>query len=428
MKILVLGSGGREHAISDTLHRQGHSVYCLPGNGGTISLSQPVPKIDSFDFPALIDWVKKEKIELTVVGPEIYLEKGIADIFHKHHLKLFGPNRQAAQLESSKAFAKQFMAKHHIPTAEFIICANLKEAQAAIEKNFDSWKGVVIKPDGLTGGKGVHCCKTMEEAFAAARELLQEKRYGNSGSRVVIERLLPGTELSQLVFCDGKTMIPMIPVQDYKRLLNGNEGPNTGGVGAYSSPSFVTPLLIRQLHIQVIEPTLKALQEEKIHYCGVLYFGLMLTAEGPKVLEFNCRFGDPETQALMPLVDFDLAQAFLACCEGKLHKSLITWKPLHSCCVVMTSEGYPEQPKTGYPIHGLDSLRKSEEIRIYHAGTKYEAGKLVTNGGRVLAITATDKTIQGAMLKAYETVDQIQFQGAHYRQDIAGGLLATQEA
>jgi len=425
MKVLVLGSGGREHAIADTLYRQGHEVFCLPGNGGTGLISKTVPTIDPYNFPVLIEWVKEEKIDLTVCGPEMYLEKGIADAFSDQGLKLFGPKKAAAKLESSKAYAKQFMEKHQIPTADFILCHSYEEATSNLDHYFSLWNGVVVKPDGLTGGKGVFCCTTLDEAIKAIKEISLDKRYGEAGECIILEKLLVGKEVSLLAFCDGKSMVPLLPAQDYKRLLDDNQGPNTGGVGAYVRPDFYTTNMHEQVMETIVRSTMEGLNNEKLEYCGVLYFGLMITEEGPFVLEYNCRFGDPETQALLPLIDSDLGKIFEACCSGKLDSSMVVWEPKYSCCVVMYSGGYPDHFQIGYAVHGLETLEKRKEIRIFHAGTQRdELGHVTTAGGRVFGMTGLGETQEEAIEHAYSAVEEIGFYNANFRRDIAGGLLA----
>lgn len=314
MKILVIGSGGREHALCHTFLRQGHEVIALPGNAGTHHLA-PRKKIDMDKLDEIADFAEKEQVDISVVGPEAFLAKGIKDIFSERGLILFGPRKNATRLESSKCFAKQFMERHDIPTAPFEICRTATEALNIIETHFDKWKGVVLKPDGLTAGKGVMVCKTLDTAKEAVSVLFEQKRYGSASDIVVIEQLLQGPECSLLAFCDGNIMVPMIPSQDHKRLLENDAGPNTGGVGAYAPVPFVTDEMMQTITDKIMTPTNLGLQSEGIVYRGILYFGIMLTQDGPKVLEYNCRFGDPEAQVVLPLLKSDLAEIMLACCK-----------------------------------------------------------------------------------------------------------------
>ncbi len=402
MKILVIGSGGREHALVHTFHRQGHTVYCIPGNAGTQNLCAPHPNIDAHDFPQLIDFVKANSIELTVVGPEDFLAKGIANAFSDEKLPLFGPSREACILESSKAWAKTFMQKYGIPTARFKVCDTKSQALEEIQSNS------VVKPSGLTGGKGVVCCKTLEEAKQAVAAIAE--------GPIIIEETLIGPELSLLCFCDGKTIVPMIPAQDHKRLHDHEQGPNTGGMGAYAPVPFATQEVLQEIQTSIVERTLNGLKKESIRYVGVLYFGLMLTPDGPKVLEYNCRFGDPETQAILPLLESDLAKIMLACCHGELNKCSICWKTHSSCCIVMASQGYPGTYQTGSLLGGLE---QSEAI-VFHAATEKNAsGQVISSGGRVLGITGLGNTLQEAMQNAYRGVGAVVFPESHHRTDIA---------
>lgn len=424
MKILVIGSGGREHALVHTFVRQGHQVYCLPGNAGIQMISSPIAKewtnLDINDFSKLADFVKEFSVDLTVVGPELPLSNAIADYFVSQGLLLFGPEKNAARLESSKAWAKQFMAKYNIPTARFVVCRNSNEAKISAENFFSDWNGIVVKPNGLTGGKGVVCCSSLLDAKKAISESMDALQYGNAGSEIVLEELLDGKELSVLAFSDGVNIFPMIPSQDHKRLYDNDEGPNTGGVGAYAPTPFATKALMDEITQSIIEPTRNGLQAEGIMYKGVLYFGLMLTKNGPKVLEYNCRFGDPETQAILPLLDSDLAQIMLNCCKGRLNQSDIRWKSLASCCVVMVSEGYPYAFSKGHEIYGLDQFKDCDDILIFHAGTeRNEQGKIISHGGRVLGVTGIGHDLKNAISKAYQGMHKISFDGAYYRKDIA---------
>ena len=402
MKLLVIGSGGREHALVHTFHRQGHIVYCIPGNAGTQSICAAHPPLDPHDFSSLISFVRENSIDLTIVGPEDFLAKGIANAFLKENLLLFGPVKEASLLESSKAWAKSFMNKYNIPTARFKVCNTQSEALAAIHPN------VVIKPSGLTAGKGVVCCNTVEEAKTAIHAICNDT--------IIVEEMLIGRELSLLAFSDGTSIVSMIPAQDHKRLYDCEKGPNTGGMGAYAPVPFVTDQMLQEIQTLVIDRTLEGLKQENIHYVGVIYFGLMLTKDGPKVLEYNCRFGDPETQAILPLLESDLAEIMLACCRGHLQTTPVLWKPQSSCCVVMASEGYPYACKTGLQLKGLE---QSDAI-IFHAATKKNAdGQIVSSGGRVLGITGLGDTLQTAIQNAYRGVKTVVFPTSQYRTDIA---------
>lgn len=428
MKVLILGGGGREHALAHTFARFGHRVYCLPGNGGTSSLCEPLPEKWIKELPLndarILTFAQEMQIDLTVVGPEDYLARGIVDRFNKAGKQIFGPTQEGAQLESSKAFAKAFMHNHDIPTASFILCKNSQEAKKAIASNEGLWKGFVVKPNGLTAGKGVVCCLTAEEAYTAVDMVMDQQVYGQAGQEIVLEELLEGREVSILAFCDGEHMLPLLSAQDHKRLLNGDQGPNTGGVGAYAPTPFVDREVETLIRDRVIRPTLHGLKREGICYKGILYFGLMLTDKGPQVLEYNCRFGDPETQALLPLLNEDLASLMQACCRGELTQKSIAWKKLFSCCVVVVSEGYPEKFSTGYPIN-LDSVpSNADNLILFHAGTKRLAdGQIVTSGGRVLAVTGLGISTADAAASAYSAVEKINFTGASYRTDIGYQVL-----
>jgi len=419
MKVLVIGSGGREHALAHTFSRQGHRVYCLPGNAGTASFCEPLKKkIDPQDLEALAAYAEEEGIALTAVGPEAYLERGIADLFEARGLPLFGPLKEAAKLESSKAFSKKFMTDNGIPTARFAACSSSVEAKKAVEENFPLWGGAVIKPSGLTAGKGVIPCRTLQEAMAAIEEIMDKRVYGEAGAEVVIEELLVGKEVSLMAFGDGKKFVPMIPAQDHKRLYDGGQGPNTGGVGAYTPTPFLDEEMTERLQKGILDRTAEGLLQEKIVYRGVLYVGVMLTKSGPKVLEYNCRFGDPEAQTILPLLEGDLAGIMLGCCRGELDPSLVKWKSGASCCVVMVSRGYPKSYKSGYPIAGLEEAEK-EGALVFHAGTALNgSGGAVTSGGRVLGVTALAGSLEEAIVRAYGAAEKISFNGAFYRKDI----------
>lgn len=423
MKVLVIGSGGREHALAHTFNRQGHSVFCVPGNGGTEKITESLPEkwvaLNIENFEELVEFVKDQKIDLTVCGPEAPLERGVADVFKKHQQPFFGPSQQATQLEAEKAFSKEFMNRNQIPTARSVTCRSAEEAREAAKKYFHEWEGIVVKPSGLTAGKGVTVCNTLKEAMEAINAIMEQKKYGEAGSLAVIEEKLLGKEVSVMAFCDGKTIIPMITAQDHKRLYDGGQGPNTGGVGAYTPTPFLGEQMMQLIEERVIDQTLNGLQEEGISYIGFLYFGIMLTADGPKLLEYNCRFGDPEAQVILPLLKTDLATLCLACCGNKLDQVEVEWNQAAACTVVCVSRGYPLSYKTGFPIKGLDGIKEQDDLILFHAGTKIsQEGNIVTSGGRVLAITAIAPTLQEAIERSYQVVKTIEFQGIYYRSDI----------
>lgn len=423
MKILVIGNGGREHALCDTFDKQGHDVVAFPVNAGTEPF-HPGEALDVMNFQALVDFVQTNAIDLTVVGPEKYLEAGIADFFGEKKCPLFGPNRHAAKLESSKSFAKDFMKKHGIPTADFALCRTKKEAEGIVAENFDAWGGVVIKPSGLTAGKGVMVCPTKEEAADALRIHFDEKKYGSASDEVVVEELLSGEECSLLAFCDGSTILPMIPSQDHKRLFENDAGPNTGGVGAYAPLPSIDPHVQSAIEQTIVTPTLEGLKKEGIHYIGIIYFGLMMSPKGPKVLEYNCRFGDPEAQVVLPLLRTDLASVMHACCQSKLQEIQLEWNRGSACVVVLCSGGYPHSYQTGYEIEGLTECSQMESVAIFHAGTeKDEKGRCITSGGRVLGVTGIGPSLADAVASAYRGVSKVSFTDLHYRRDIASRAL-----
>ncbi|MCX7723851.1 MAG: phosphoribosylamine--glycine ligase [Thermodesulfovibrio sp.] len=417
MKVLVIGSGGREHAIIWKLaqSRVVDKIYCAPGNAGISEIAECI-EVENKDFSALVDFVKYEWIDLTVVGPEEPLAKGIVDVFQKEGRRIIGPTKLAAQIESSKVFAKEFMKRHKIPTAEYKVFTSYTHAEEYIRL-----KGtpIVIKADGLAAGKGVFVCQNYEEAFEALRLIMKEKVFGAAGDKVVIEEFLSGKEASYLVFTDGKNTIPMVTSKDHKRLLDNDEGPNTGGMGTFSPNPIITPELEKEILETIINPTIKGLKQEGIVYKGILYAGLMIVNNKPYVLEFNCRFGDPETQVILPRLETDLVDIFMAISEQKLNKVEVKWKSDASLCVILASEGYPGKYKKGVPITGLEMVKNIKDLFVFHAGTKFnEEGKIVTNGGRVLGVTALGKDIKEARQKVYSAIELIKFEGMQYRKDI----------
>ncbi len=417
MKILVIGSGGREHAICWKLaqSRVIDKIYCVPGNAGISEIAECV-EIESRDYSALVDFVKYEWIDLTVVGPEEPLARGIVDVFEKEGRRIIGPNRAAAQIESSKVFAKDFMKRHNIPTADYKVFTSFTHAEEYIRL-----KGapIVVKADGLAAGKGVFVCQNYDEAVEALRLIMKEKVFGSAGERVVIEECLQGIEVSYLVFTDGKNIVPMVTSKDHKRLLDNDEGPNTGGMGTFSPNPTVTPELEKEILEKIIKPTIKGLKQEGIIYKGILYAGLMIVNNKPYVLEFNCRFGDPETQVILPRLETDLVDIFMAIADQKLNKIDVQWKKESSLCVILASEGYPGKYKKGLSISGLEMIKGLKDVIVFHAGTKFdEEGRIVTNGGRVLGVTALGNDIHDARQRAYSAINFINFEGMQYRKDI----------
>ena len=415
MKVLVIGGGGREHAIAWKLAQsdQVDEIFIAPGNAGTALVGTNVA-INVEEIEALVTFATENEIGLTAVGPEIPLAMGIVDAFQRAGLKVFGPTQAAAQLESSKAFAKAFMQEHGIPTAKAAIFTEYEAAKSVLPA-FVSAVGVVIKASGLAAGKGVIVCDTTTEAETALQEIMQDKSFGAAGDEVLIEERMSGPELSLLVLTDGKTAVPLMPSRDHKRAYNNDEGPNTGGMGVYGPPADVDQALVDDVMATIVEPTIRGMAAQDTPYVGVLYAGLMLTADGPKVIEFNCRFGDPETQVVLPMLDGDLAEIMLACTEGRLTPELVDIYPGSAATIVMASPGYPGSYPKGLPITGLDEV--SDAI-VFHAGTTKENDQVVTSGGRVLCVTALGDDLETAISRAYAGVEKIHFDGAHYRTDI----------
>ncbi|HMF15793.1 MAG TPA: phosphoribosylamine--glycine ligase [Gemmataceae bacterium] len=425
MKILVIGKGGREHALVWKLAQSPRveRVYCAPGNAGTAEDGVNVP-IDTSDFDGLIKFAKKEDIGLTVVGPEDPLAMGIVEFFQKAGLKIFGPTREAAQLEASKVFSKKLMRDADVPTSEFRVFDHPEPARTYI--NTREYP-VVVKADGLAAGKGVIVCSTNEEALAAIERIMVREEFGRSaGRQIIIEKRLEGEELSIQALVSGRTIIPLAPTQDHKRAFDNDEGPNTGGMGAYCPAPLATPELLQEIDSQVLVPTVHAMKRGRRPFRGVLYAGMMVTNQGPRVLEFNCRLGDPETQPLLMRLRTDLAQLLGAAAGDQLadfSESQLEWDPRPAVCVVMASQGYPGNYQKGKVIFGLADAAKLPNVKVFHAGTKMENGVTVTDGGRVLGVTALGDTLQDAKRNAYEAVQRIQFQGAFYRSDIGDKAL-----
>ena len=420
MKVLVIGSGGREHALVWKLRQSPRvsRVYCAPGNGG-MAEAECVPS-DLKNLDSLLALASEIKPDLTVVGPELPLTLGVVDEFTRQGWKTFGPTRAAAQLESSKSFAKEFMQRHHIPTAHYAICPSPAEVRSALS-HFHL--PVVVKADGLAAGKGVVICKTKDEALTVSNEMLSGKMLGEAGSRVVLEECLQGEELSFLVFSDGERVAPLVAAQDHKRVGDGDTGPNTGGMGAYSTDAMLDSQMQNWLLQHVARPVVAGMKAEGAEYKGVLYCGLMMTAKGPMVLEFNCRFGDPETQAILMRLESDLVEALEAVIEGRVSDGDFRWSPDASVCVVMASGGYPGTFAAGKKISGLAEAEKVAGVKVFHAGTSQHDDAYFTAGGRVLGVTARAPDLRTAVERAYQAVGRINFEGAHYRKDIAARAL-----
>jgi phosphoribosylamine--glycine ligase len=417
MKIMVIGGGGREHALVWKL-RAGAGVeklWCVPGNGGIAAEAECVAA-DAGNVAALVRFAESNTPDLTVVGPELPLVNGIVDAFEQKKWPIVGPTQQAAQLEGSKIFAKEFLNRHNIPTAAMYGAydspGDAYGALCAVD-----WP-VVLKADGLCAGKGVLVAKNPDEATDFIERVMEKHELGAGGKRVMLEEALEGDELSFILLTDGERFAPLVPTRDHKRAFDNNEGPNTGGMGAYSSDELMPEGLRRRILSSVVEPALRGLASDGIRYQGFLYIGLMLTEEGPKVLEFNCRLGDPETQAIAARADFDLAEVLASVAAGQLQPEELKWKPGASACVVLASRGYPGKFETGKEILGLNQAAQIQGVKVLHAGTRLEGGKIVTSGGRVLGVTAVGDTTESAIQKAYEAASQISFEGMHFRRDI----------
>lgn len=420
MKILVIGNGGREHALVWKLKQSPSvtQVFCAPGNAGT-GLDATNVDIKATDIPRLLKFAQAEKIDLTVVGPEVPLVAGIVDEFLKANLVIFGPTKKAAELEGSKTFAKELMKRANVPTAEFRVFTNSAEAISYIDEK-EHTERFVVKADGLAAGKGVVVCATKEEARDAIRRMLLKKEFGEASERVVIEECLEGEEVSLLALVDGKTIIPLEAAQDHKAAHDGDTGPNTGGMGAYSPTPIISPELIDLVVEKVLIPTVHQLKKEGRPFRGCLYAGLMLTNQGPKVLEFNVRMGDPETQAVLMRLKSDLAQLLLATAEGNLDSiESVEWDPRPSVCVVMASAGYPGDYVKGKPLRGLEEAALVPDAKVFHAGTMKMGDQIVNDGGRVLGVTALGNTLAEAKLHAYQAVKCIRWEGAWCRKDIS---------
>lgn len=415
MKVLVIGNGGREHAIAWKLSLSPlvTKIYCCPGNGGTADIAENV-MLNPLNIQTMADFAAKNRIDLTVVGPEIYLAQGITAEFNKRGLKIYGPSLRAAQLEASKSYAKVFMKKYQIPTAKFEIFCDPELAKQYLD---EVGAPIVVKADGLAAGKGVVVALDKHTALQAIDEIMAQKIFGEAGSSVVIEEFLEGEEVSLLAFCDGKTAIPMLPVQDHKRIGDGDSGPNTGGMGAYTPTGIYTMEVAERVNQEILYPTIRAMATEGEPFVGTLFLGLMITRQGPKLIEYNVRFGDPETQAVLPLLDSDLAAVFLSAVNGELNPALVKWKAqTTSVCVVAASAGYPGKYQNDKTITGMETVKEST---VFHAGTRLAAeGKLLTSGGRVLNLVHLGANIKEAIEGAYRDITKLSFEGIYYRKDI----------
>jgi phosphoribosylamine--glycine ligase len=421
MRVLVIGAGGREHALCWALARSPllKALYCLPGNPGTAELATNVPG-NPCDPAAVLAVARREKIDLTIIGPEEPLAAGVSDALAAAGLRVFGPSASAARLETDKAYAKQLMRQHAVPTAEARVFDDFDQAKEYIATRDEA---LVVKAAGLAKGKGVIVCRDPSDGIVAAERMLKGRLFGDAGRQIIVEERLEGREASVLAVVDGRTAYVLEPAQDHKRLGDGDTGPNTGGMGAFCPTPTITDAVMRQIEEHVFVPVLDALVRREIHYRGVLYAGIMLTPAGPKVLEFNCRLGDPETQAILMRLQSDLLELIDMTCRGKLDEAHVRWDPRAALCVVMAAPGYPDTTRTGQPISGLSGgeltdLRDRDDLAVFHAGTALRGDQLVTAGGRVLGVTALGDTLEDARRAAYGAVAQIRFDGAQYRRDL----------
>ena len=420
MKILIVGSGGREHAIAWKVSQspKAEKIYCAPGNAGIEEYAECVP-IGAMEFEKLAAFAKEKEIDLTVVGMDDPLVGGIVDVFEKEGLRVFGPRKNAAVLEGSKAFSKDLMKKYGIPTAAY---ENFDDPDKALAYLETAEFPIVLKADGLALGKGVLICNTLEEAKDGVREIMLDKHFGAAGNRMVIEEFMTGREVSVLSFVDGKTIKCMTSAQDHKRALDGDQGLNTGGMGTFSPSPFYTPEIDEFCQKHIYQPTVDAMAAEGRPFKGVIFFGLMLTEKGPKVLEYNARFGDPEAQVVLPRMKNDIVDVFEACIDGTLDQIDLQFEDNAAVCVVLASGGYPVSYEKGFPIEGLENLKGRDGVYVFHAGTRKENGRFVTNGGRVLGVTATGPGLKAARANAYEAVKQVTFEKAYCRSDIGKAI------
>ena len=414
MRILVVGSGGREHAICYKLSQENkvEKIYCAPGNAGISKIARCIDIKDD-DIKKLLGFAKENEIDLTIVGPEVPLVEGIVDEFEKENLKIFGPNKECSKLEGSKAFSKEFMIKHNIPTAKYKEYTQIDKAI----KDIDLFGyPVVIKADGLAAGKGVIIAQNHEEAVSSLEDMMSDKKFGSAGEKIVVEEFLKGVETSILAFVDNNTIIPMESAKDHKKVYDNEEGPNTGGMGTFSPSNIYDDELSTIVKEEVLDKTLKGFKEENLNYKGILFIGLMITEDGPKVLEYNVRFGDPETQSVLLRLETDLIEIIESILDNKLDEVKIKYDEKHAVCVMLTSGGYPENYEKEKVIKGLEDL--DEDIVVFHSGTKTLDDQLVTNGGRVIGIATKGKSLEEASKKVYSNIEKLNFEGMHYRTDI----------
>ncbi|MFP4082249.1 MAG: phosphoribosylamine--glycine ligase [Candidatus Aminicenantes bacterium] len=418
MKVLVIGSGGREHALAWKLSQgsQVDKLFCAPGNGGTQQIAENVP-LQAADIKGLAEFASQQKIDLTVVGPELPLTLGIVDEFEKRGLPIFGPQKNAAQIEGSKVFAKQFMQRHKIPTPGFMVADSPEKARDILNSGQFSFP-LVVKADGLAAGKGALVCSSGEKAEEAVNMIMAERKFGDAGKMVVIEEFVTGKEASFIVITDGAKVLPLVTTMDHKPVFDGDKGPNTGGMGAISPSPFIDSELFTEIMDTIVFPTVTRMLEEGRRYKGVLYVGLMLTEDGPQVLEYNCRFGDPETQPQVLRMENDLLDVLLAAVEDDVMKKEIKWSSNPSGCVVLASGGYPLKYEKGKKIEGLEEIPQRSGVVLFHAGTKFQDGSYYTDGGRVLGVCASEETLAKTMEKIYHAVDGIYFEAMHFRRDI----------
>jgi len=416
MKVLILGSGGREHALAWAVKRSKRvtEVVCAPGNGGIGQVARCEP-VDLKSVESMVALAEREKPDLTIVGPELPLSLGVVDALQERGLRVFGPTRAAAMLETSKSFAKRFLQRHQIPTAKYTVCTSLAE----VEKEIESFHApIVVKADGLHAGKGVIICSSRQTAIEAAHGLFSGALLGETEQQVILEEFLEGDEISFLCLADGKTVLPLVPAQDHKRIGEGDTGPNTGGMGVYSTDQMLDPAMTEWILRHIAQPTVYGMASEDTPFSGVLYCGLMMTPRGPQVLEFNTRFGDPETQAILLRLESDLVDALEACIDGKLAETELRWSSGASACVVASSSGYPGSYKMGLPISGLEDAARVPGVVVFHSGSSRAGDQLLTAGGRVLGVTATAPSLEEALGRAYEAMDLIHFEGIYCRRDI----------
>ncbi len=420
MKVLIIGGGGREHAIARKISCSSRvdKLYCAPGNAGIGQCAECVD-IEVSNYIGLADFAQKEGIDLTVVGPDDPLVGGVVDVFEERGLRVFGPRKNAAIIEGSKAFSKDLMKKYHIPAAEYEIFDNPKSAIEYLKK---SKYPTVIKADGLALGKGVIICMSYEEAVSGVKQIMEDKQFGSSGDRIVIEEFMTGREVSVLAFCDGTRILPMTSAQDHKRAMDGDLGLNTGGMGTFSPSPFYTKEVDDFCKRNIYQSTMDAMKAEGRDFVGILFVGLMLTPDGPKVLEYNARFGDPETQVVLPRMKNDITEVFEACIDGRLDQIQLEFEDNAAVCVVLASDGYPGHYEKGFAIRGLEAFNEKEDYYVFHAGTKQSGNDIVTNGGRVLGVTATGKDLKEAREKAYEATGWINFANKYMRRDIGKAI------